>query len=213
MSTKHAAAGAPLDAGAEAADDHLREQHLSSETLVSGGFLELRRDAVRLANGMAATREYIAHPGAVAVVPLLDDGRIVLVRQYRYPVAKVLVELPAGKRDAGETTLACAMRELAEETGYRAREWAYAGAIHNAAAYSTESIWIWFARGLEAGPRQLDPGEVVDTVLLSEPQLEALDLGGELSDVKTLIGLHWLQSWRAGRRQLSFTSADHAPPL
>jgi ADP-ribose pyrophosphatase len=123
-------------------DAHLREHRVDGETLVSGGFLELRRDIVRLPDGHRATREYIAHPGAVAVVPLLDDGRIVLVRQYRYPVGKVLLEFPAGKRDPHENALQCAARELLEETGYTAREWAYGGEIHNAAAYSTESIWI-----------------------------------------------------------------------
>ena len=106
-------------------DEHLIEHRTGGQTLLSGGFLEVRRDTVRLPDGTPATREFIQHGGAVAVVPLLDDGRVVLVRQYRYPLAKVLLELPAGKRDAGETTLQCAMRELAEETGYTAREWAY----------------------------------------------------------------------------------------
>jgi len=161
-------------------DAHLREQRVGGETLISGGFLELRRDVVRLPDGHQATREYIAHPGAVAVVPLLDDGRIVLVRQYRYPIGKVLVEFPAGKRDPHESTLECATRELLEETGYVASEWAYAGEIHNAAAYSTESIWIWFARALVAGPPQPEHGEFVETVHLSQAELEALDLRGEL---------------------------------
>lgn len=209
MSAVPAAPAAPPDEN----DGHLREHRVASTTLLAGGFLELRRDDVRLPDGQHATREYIAHPGAVAVVPLLDDGRVVLVRQYRYPVAKVLIEFPAGKRDPGETALACAMRELAEETGYQAREWAYGGEIHNAAAYSSESIWIWFARGLIAGTPQLDAGEFVETVLLSEADLEALDLAGELPDVKTAIGLHWLQSWRAGRRVLRFTGAAQAPRL
>lgn len=196
--------------GTDPDDKHLREERVAGETLIAGGFLELRRDLVRLPDGHQATREYIQHPGAVAVVPLLDDGRIVLVRQYRYPVAKVLVEFPAGKRDPHESTLECAMRELLEETGYVAREWAYAGEIHNAAAYSTESIWIWFARGLVEGPPQPDHGEFVETIHLSQPELEALDRRGELPDVKTLIGLHWLQSWRAGARELTWSNAADA---
>lgn len=198
---------------ADAHDAHLREHRVGGQTLVSGGFLELRRDVVRLPDGQQATREYIEHPGAVAVVPLLDDGRIVLVRQYRYPVAKVLVEFPAGKRDPHESTLQCAMRELQEETGYSAREWAWGGEIHNAAAYSTESIWIWFARGLVAGPARLDPGEFVETLVLTPAELEALEAGGDLPDVKTLIGLHWLQSWRAGRRPLVWHAAADAARL
>ena len=197
----------------EEAEAHLLERRVGGTTLLSGGFLEVHRDDVLLPDGSAATREYILHPGAVAVVPVLDDGRLVLVRQYRYPVAKVLLEWPAGKRDAGETTLACAMRELQEETGYTAREWAYGGEIHNAAAYSSESIWIWFARGLVAGPQRLDSGEFVETVVLGEAELDAVANRGELPDVKTLIGLQWLQRWRAGTRELTWRSAAGAAAL
>ena len=191
-------------------DAHLRERLVEPHTLLSGGFLEVRRDVVVLPDGQRATREYIAHRGAVAVVPILDDGRLVLVRQHRYPVNRILLEIPAGKRDADETTLACAMRELAEETGYTAAEWAYGGEIVNAAAYSTESIWIWFARGLVAGATRLDEGEFIETVVRSVAELRALELAGELPDVKTLIGLHWLQAWRSGQRPMAFASAESA---
>ncbi len=194
----------------EPADPHLVEVRTDGSTLLKGGFLEVRRDGVRLPDGSLATREFIQHAGAVAVVPILDDGRLVLVRQYRYPVGKVLLELPAGKRDGGESTLACGQRELLEETGYTATEWAYAGAIHNAAAYSTESIWIWFARGLVAGTRRPDVGEFVETVVQSEAELDALDAGGQLPDVKTLIGLRWLQMCRTGRRPWNWQSARDA---
>lgn len=197
----------PLDPRPE---PHLVEHFVASRTLLSGGFLEVCRDDVTLPDGSPATREYIRHPGAVAVVALLDDGRLVLVRQYRYPLGKVLLELPAGKRDPGETTLACAMRELREETGYTAREWAYGGELHNAAAYSTESIWIWFARGLEAGAQQLDDGEFVETVLMTPQQLLALDAGDQLPDAKTLIGLHWLGQRNAGLRPWNWQPADLA---
>ncbi len=189
-------------------DAHLIEQRLSGRTLLSGGFLEVRRDEVRLPDGCSTTREYIRHGGAVGIVPLLDDGRVVLVRQYRYPVARVLLEWPAGKLDAGESQLGCAMRELAEETGYRAREWAFGGEIHNAPAYSTESIWLWFARGLVAGEKKLDDGEFVDTVVMTLAELDALVDGGGLPDVKTQIGLAWLHRWRAGSRPLHWRSAD-----
>jgi ADP-ribose pyrophosphatase len=192
------------------ADEHLTERHLSSTTLLKGGFLEVRRDIVALPDGSQATREFILHPGAVAVVPILDDGRIVCVRQHRYPVGKVLLEIPAGKRDPGETTLACAMRELAEETGYRASEWAYGGVFHNAAAYTTESLWIWFARGLVPGTQKLDEGEFVEIVQHTEAELAALDRADQLPDVKTLVALHWLQAWRAGTRPLQWAPAqDH----
>jgi ADP-ribose pyrophosphatase len=188
-------------------DAHLVEHRTGGATLISGGFLEVRRDDVRLPDGSAATREYIQHPGAVAVIPVLDDGRLVLVRQYRYPLRKVLLEFPAGKLEVGEPTLACAQRELAEETGYTAAEWAFAGEIHNAAAYSTESIWLWFARGLVPGRQNLDTGEFVEVARLSEAELDAMALRGELPDVKTRIGLHWLQRWRAGAWPLDWAPA------
>lgn len=191
-------------------DDHLIERPLGSQTLLSGGFLEVKRDTVELPDGSQATREYIQHPGAVAVIPLLDDGRVVLVRQYRYPLRKVLLEFPAGKRDRGETTLACAMRELQEETGYTASEWAFAGEFHNAAAYSTESIWIWFARGLTAGAKRLDEGEFVETVLATDEDLQAQDAQGELLDAKTLIGMHWWRACREGRREWHWQAAEKA---
>jgi ADP-ribose pyrophosphatase len=197
--------------GHELNDAHLVEHRQGGVTLVSGGFLQVHRDDVRLPDGSAATREYIQHPGAVAVIPLLDDGRLVLVRQYRYPVAKVLLEFPAGKLEIGEPTLACAQRELAEETGYTASEWAFAGEIHNAAAYSTESIWLWFARGLLPGAQNLDAGEFVEVARLTESELDALAQQGELPDVKTRIGLHWLQRWRAGAWALDWAPAAGHP--
>lgn len=196
-----------------AGEPHLAERRVDGATLLSGGFLEVLRDEVLLPDGSTTTREYIRHGGAVAVVPLLDDGRVVLVRQFRYPVGKVLLEWPAGKRDAGEGVVACAMRELAEETGYTASEWAYGGEIHNAAAYSTESIWIWFARGLVAGPARLDAGEFVETVTMTVDELESLSAADRLPDVKTQVALGWLQRWRAGQRQLAWIGAGAAARL
>jgi ADP-ribose pyrophosphatase len=194
----------------ETADTHLREHRTGGRTLLEGGFLQVHRDDVRLPDGQHATREYIQHGGAVAVVALLDDGRLVLVRQYRYPLGQVLLELPAGKRDPGETTWFCAQRELLEETGYSATQWAYAGALHNAAAYSTEAIWVWFARGLVAGEKRPDDGEFVETVRLTPEALAAMDAVGELTDAKTLIGLAWLRAAQAGKRPCEWMSAAQA---
>ncbi|MDP1901824.1 MAG: NUDIX hydrolase [Rubrivivax sp.] len=197
-------------------DRHLSELATGESRLLHRGFLELHCDTVQLPDGSTATREYLRHGGAVAVVPLLDDGpvlRLVLVRQYRYPLAKVLLEFPAGRLEAGEAQLACAMRELQEETGYVAREWAYGGEIHNAAAYSSESIWIWFARGLLPGPARPDAGEFVETVSFTQPELEALADRGELPDVKSQVGLGWLQRWQAGHRALPWHTVPGSPAL
>ena len=173
-----------------------------------GRFLDARRDEVRLPDGTTSAREYIVHPGAVMVVALLDDGRLVVERQYRYPMGRAMLEFPAGKLDAGEPPFECAVRELTEETGYKAREWAYAGVMHNAIAYSTEAIDVWFARGLTPGEQHLDAGEFVDVVIASEDELHALALRGELTDAKTLVGLLWLARWRAGQWPLEWGSAD-----
>ncbi len=200
-------AAPPLPAIDPAADPQLREVGVSGMQVYRGHFLDVRRDEVRLPDGGISVREYIVHPGAVMIVPLLDDGRVVVERQYRYPMGRAMLEFPAGKLDAGETPLACALRELAEETGYRAREWARAGLLHNAIAYSTEGIEIWFARGLTLGERQLEAGEFLDVAAMSEDELNALAASGELTDGKTLIGLLWLARWRAGQWPLDWRAA------
>jgi len=131
---------------------------------MKGSFLQVFRDQARLSTGAVVEREYIRHPGAVMVVPLLDGDRLLMERQYRYPLGQVLLEFPAGKIDRGEPTLITGMRELFEETGYRAGQWALAGRLHNAAAYSDEFIEIWFARQLQAGKAQLDADELLRCV-------------------------------------------------
>ena len=179
-------------------DAHLIEHRLDGDWVFRGRFLQVRRDAVQLPDGAAASREFIVHPGAVMVVPLLDNGRLLLERQYRHPIGKVMLEFPAGKLDAGEAPLACARRELLEETGYQAREWASAGPMHNAIAYSTEGIHVYFARGLVAGERHLDAGEFLDLIEYTPADLDAAAARGELTDAKTLVGLLWLQRWQQG---------------
>ena len=180
---------------------------LRSEQVYSGAFLDVRRDHIRLPDGGTAQREYIVHPGAVMVVPLLDDGRLVVERQWRYPLGRAMLEFPAGKLERGEPPLQCAIRELIEETGYRAAEWARAGILHNAIAYSNEGIEVWFARGLTAGARQLDAGEFIDVSSAGLEELADLARLGKLTDAKTLIGLMWLQNWRAGLWPLQWRSA------
>ena len=188
-------------------DARLRELTLLSEQVYHGAFLDVRRDQVSLPDGSHAQREYIVHPGAVMVVPLLDDGRLIVERQWRHPLARVMLEFQAGKIDPGEPPLQCGIRELIEETGYRAAEWARAGLLHNAIAYSSEGIEVWFARGLSPGERALDAGEFLDVTEMSAEQLDELARRGELTDAKTLIGLLWLQNWRAGRWPLEWRPA------
>jgi ADP-ribose pyrophosphatase len=190
-----------------AGDEHLTEALVSAEVVWRGRFLDVRSDTVALPNGVHTTREYIVHPGAVMMVPLLPDGRLVMERQYRYPMGRVMLEFPAGKIDPGEAPFACAVRELAEETGYRAAEWARAGILHNAVAYSNEGIEVWFARGLVAGQAQLDAGEFLDVVSHTAAELDAMVADGEVTDAKTLIGLLWLQKWHDGQWPLTWMPA------
>jgi len=189
------------------ADQHLRETPLARTELYQGHFLHVVRDTVRLPDGSSAAREYIRHPGAVMVIPLLDDGRVVLERQYRYPLQRALLEFPAGKIDPGEDHFACARRELREETGYSAREWAYAGVLHPVLAYADEFIEIWFARALSLGERELDQGEFLDVLAATPDELLAACRDGVLTDAKTLTGLLWLQNVLSGAWKLDWQPA------
>jgi ADP-ribose pyrophosphatase len=183
---------------APARDAHLTETLVGSEELLRGNFLHVLRDTVRLPDGHHATREYVIHPGAVMIVAQLDDGRVVLERQYRYPVKSVMLEFPAGKLDPGEASLACAQRELHEETGYTARQWAKAGVLHPVISYSTEFIDIWFARGLSLGERKLDAGEFLDVFTATPAELLGWCSNGRVTDAKTLTGVLWLQNVMSG---------------
>ena len=187
-------------------DAHLTETRVASQELLRGHFLHAMRDTVRLPDGKEATREYVIHPGAVMVVAELPDGRLVLERQFRYPVQSVMVEFPAGKLDPGEDSLVCAQRELLEETGYTARQWARAGFLHPVISYSTEFIDIWFARDLTAGQRQLDAGEFLDVFSASADELLQWCRDGRITDAKTLTGVLWLQNLRSGAWSLDWAS-------
>lgn len=200
----------PIPTSASHSDAHLREDPLESVQVYRGRFLDVRRDRVRLPDGSTADREYVVHPGAVMIVPLLPDGRLLVERQWRHPMGRAMLEFPAGKLEPGEPVLDCAIRELIEETGYRAAEWARAGLMNNAIAYSDEAIEVWFARGLVAGARQLDSGEFLDVGSLPIEELERLAQSGEVTDAKTLFGLLWLQNWRAGRWSLPWQASPRA---
>lgn len=175
----------------------LTERPLASEQVFDGSLLKVHRDRVRLPDGGEATREYIRHPGAVAIVPLFDDGRVLLERQFRYPHGREFIEVPAGKLEPGEPHLETAKRELLEETGYSAAEWTRLGVIHTAIAYTDEAIDLYVARKLTLSERKLDAGEFLE--VFSVPFGEAVEMvrDGRITDSKSVAALLWLRAFAA----------------
>ena len=169
-------------------NSRLREVRTGSEEIFNGTILHVQRDTVRLPNGNSAIREVIRHIGAVCVIPVLDNGDVIMERQYRYPLDRVILEIPAGKLDAAnEDRLSAIQRELREETGYTADSWQEIGPFHPAPAYSDEYITMYLARGLHKGAQDLDADEFLDvyTVPLKELVQDVMD--GKISDAKTQI--------------------------
>lgn len=189
-------------------EQQLVETLVQSTPVYEGHFLKVHRDTVRLPNGATGHREYVVHPGAVVVIPLLDDGSVLMERQYRYPVQRVMTEFPAGKLDPGEDPLVCARRELLEETGYTAKQWAYAGHLHLAISYSTEVIHIFFARGMVAGRQQLDHDEFLDVITMPAHELLQGCRDGSITDAKTLTCTLWLQNVLSGNWQLQWSDVN-----
>jgi len=178
-------------------DEHLAEKKISGESVYDGIFLKMKRDIVSLPDGQHAVREYLEHPGAVAILAVLDDGRVLLERQYRYPIAQAVIEIPAGKLNTGEDPLLCAQRELQEETGYTAKHWSKIRRIHPVISYSTEFIDIYLAEGLSPGPARLDEEEFLDVFAAPLEELLHWVEMGKITDVKTIISSYWLERRRS----------------
>jgi ADP-ribose pyrophosphatase len=181
------------DRAAEGSADPLAELTLESATAYDGVFFRVVRDRVRCADGHVGVREFIRHPGAVMIVPLLDTDTLVLERQYRYPLGRSVIEMPAGKLEPGEDPLACAQRELLEETGYRAQRWTRLGAFHNAIGYSDEQIVVYAAQQLSLVGASSEAGEVIEVFTAGRRELLAWIDEGRVTDVKTIVGAYWLE--------------------
>lgn len=178
----------------------LKETRVETALVYGGDFMRVHKDSVRLPDGTVSSREYIAHPGAVAVLALLDNGNLVMERQFRYAPQREFVELPAGKIDHGEDILVCAKRELLEETGYVASEWIHLTTAWPCIGYADERMEYFLARGLVHRGSKLDDGEFLEVFELSLPEaIEWIRLG-KINDSKTIVGLFWLEkylkSWR-----------------
>ncbi len=173
----------------------LTEHYVAGEQVFDGGLLKVYRDTVRLPDGTTGTREYIRHPGAVAVLALFDDGALVLERQFRYPSRREFIEIPAGKLEPGEPHLQTAQRELLEETGYVASEWRRLGVLHTAIAYTDEAIELYLACGLAKREARLDAGEFLEVLKVPLDEALAMVRDGRITDAKSVAGLLWLKAF------------------
>jgi len=186
------------DVDAAAADAHLAEVTVASERVFDGTFLHVNCDTVRLPNGEETGREYILHPGAVMLIPILPNGDVVMERQWRHPLGRVFIEFPAGKIDPGEPPLETCVRELREETGYVAERYTFLTTINNAISYSNEHIDLYLAEGLTPGEAKLDHNEFLEVIAVKPAQILEWVRDGAITDVKTVIGAFWLEKLQSG---------------
>ena len=171
----------------------LKEDKINSTKVFSGKLIDLYLDNVRLPNGKKSTREWVNHPGAVCIVPILNNGDILLIRQFRYGPREEFIEIPAGKLDKNEDPLKCGLRELEEETGYKSNKLTFLTNIHPAIGFSNEKMWMYLAEELELSKKKLDEDEFLE--LLPTPLNQAIEwvFSGKITDVKTIIGIMWMK--------------------
>ncbi len=173
----------------ETLEARLKEELVSTEEIFQGKIIKVQVDTVQLPDGKVAKREVVRHPGAVVILPLTDQGEVVMVRQYRHATGEILLELPAGKRDAGEEPLTCARRELEEETGFRAAKWRVLFSFYTSPGFCDELLYLVLAKGLQKGEAHPDDGEFIDAVTMPLDQVRQMALAGEFKDAKTVLGV------------------------
>ncbi len=175
----------------------LTEHTLDSRDEYQGRLLHVKKDRVRLPDGNESTREFIIHPGAAVILPIFDNGDILLERQHRYPLHRDFLELPAGKFDLDESELACAQRELQEETGYLAREWRELPTFYPCIGYSNERLVYFLAQGLEFSGENMDEDEFLEILRVPFAEAMAMVGDGRINEAKTVMGLLWFERFGA----------------
>ena len=177
---------------------HLKEKTIKTKTAHKGTFLTLNSDKVLLPNGNISTREWIKHPGAVCCIPILPDGKIGLIKQYGYAVKEQMIEIPAGKLDQNESPEKCAIRELEEEIGYRANKLTFLANIHPAVGFTNEKMWLYLAEDLIETKQSLDADEFLEPIPTKLDDAVKMVWNGQITDVKTIIGILWAQRMLMG---------------
>lgn len=180
--------------------NNLEEKTISSETLFEGRVIRLQIDQVKLPNGATSTREIVKHPGAVSVMAVTEENKLVLVRQFRKPLEKTILEIPAGKLEPGENPRVCAFRELEEETGYRAKEMEHVISFYTSPGFADEYLHLYIAKGLSKGKAQLDQDEFVELVELTLEECQQRIATGEICDAKTVTAVYLWQVQRLSDR-------------
>ena len=171
----------------------LEEKTINSEIIFHGELLELYRDEVLLPNGKTGNREWINHPGAICCIPILPNGKVGLIKQYRYALKKEMIELPAGKLDKSEIPEECALRELEEEIGYKAKNLTLLTNIHPAIGFANENMWLYLAENLIKTESSLDSDEFLELIPTKLENALEMVWSGKITDAKTIIGLLWAQ--------------------